>query len=140
MAFVYLDARVILPLFIEDAFSSAAKDLILSSDDDHIMSDWAILEVTSIVRKSARAGVITEIEAISLLHHFDHWAITSTQPINVEQADFKRANDIVRRGDMAVRAADALHLALTARSGSKLATFDKGMSKAAKVMGLALVD
>jgi uncharacterized protein len=139
MARVYLDASVILPLFIEDAFSSAAKDLILSSGDDHIISDWAILEVTSIIRKSARAGVITEIEATALLLHFDHWTTTSTQPIRVEPADFKTANNLVRRGDMVVRAADALHLALAVRSGSKLATFDKGMSKAATVIGLALV-
>ncbi len=45
-----------------------------------------------------------------------------------------------RRPDLTLRTPDALQLALAARSGASLATFDRGMADCASVLGIALAD
>jgi uncharacterized protein len=136
--FVYLDASVIRPLFLTDSFSNPAKQLVSSRIETFIVSDWAVLEVTSIVRKASRFGSVTNIQAKSLLRDFDNWCRDSTKRVPLEQTDFQLANDFVRRDGIALRAADALHLAVAARLGAEIATFDKGMAKAASTIDLPL--
>jgi uncharacterized protein len=137
---VYLDASVILPLFLKDSFSGSSKQLVSAGNKILIVSDWANLEVTSIVKKASRAGTVTETEARSLLSNFDSWCHDFTKLVPLEQSDFQLANDFVRRDSIALLAADALHLAIAGRLGSAVATFDKGMAKAASTIGLPLAN
>ena len=135
---LYLDASVIVSLFISDAFSDRAESEAFGADQELFVSDWAVLEVSSVVRKRARIGAISQEEALTLLADFDLWRAQSTTVANVQAADIAAANILVRRLDVVLRGPDAIHIAIVQRLGAHLLTFDKGMEKVAASIGLRL--
>jgi uncharacterized protein len=135
---VYLDASVILPLFIADTFSQQAEALIANNSDSIVVSDWAVLEVSNIIKKSARIGDLTIEQADDILCDFDKWRSQFTTAVLLDSRDLNQAIDLVRHKSLAVRGPDALHLAIAIRLNAILLTFDKGMTKAAQTIGLSI--
>jgi predicted nucleic acid-binding protein len=48
---VYLDASVIVPLFLADALSARATALLRTMNATLIISDWAVLEVSNVIAR-----------------------------------------------------------------------------------------
>ena len=132
---MYLDSSFIIALSLEDAFTDRSRDLLLSIVEPLIVSDWATLEVSTVITKRARIGAISNYEVTILLNNFDVWRETST---HVQTADISAATTFVRSPNIVLRGPDAVHIAMAQRLNAQLLTFDKGMSKAAAQLGLAL--
>jgi predicted nucleic acid-binding protein len=135
---VYLDANVLVALFIPDALSARATAAVASLPDPVTVSDLAALEVSSSIARLARSREVTEREAKAALTDFDAWAAPRGR-LEVQATDVAVATGFVRRFDINLHGADALHVAMAVRAGAALLTFDAKMKANAKKVGLAVV-
>lgn len=72
-----------------------------------------------------------------MLRVFDGWVDTDAEIIDLEAADHRLAAAFVRRFELALRAPDALHVAVCRRLSAPLATFDRRQEMAAGALGIA---
>lgn len=135
---IYLDASVIVPLFLADEFSARATAFVGASPATFIVSDWAGLEVSNVMARQVRIGALTTDEAAAAHVNFDLWRARSTSAVEISGLDVAIATQIVRRFDLSLRGPDAVHLAITQRLGAALLTFDARMAAAAATLGLSI--
>jgi uncharacterized protein len=131
---VYLDASVIVPLFLEDAFSERA-DALVASERALLVADWAVVEVSGVIAKQARIGAISPVSAQIACANFDSWR-AKLAACETTGADMAAAAQFVRRADLALRGPHALHIAICARLGTKLLTFDARLAAGAAALGV----
>lgn len=137
---VYFDTTFVVGLFVDsDAFAAGARALCSGSDDSYVVSDFVAAEFASVVARLTRMGRILKDQAPSLFGHFDTWRTRSTEAEDVDGVDIRVAAAIVRRLDLNIRAPDAINLAIAARIGASLATFDRRMAENARSLGIAVV-
>lgn len=132
---VYLDASVIVPLFIADAFSKQA-DALIAQESTITIADWAVVEVSSVIARQTRIGAIDTQTAQRVLSQFDSWRARLAIRAETFGSDMVLATEFVRKFDLGLRGPDALHLAIASRLGMKLLTFDTRMKSAAIALGL----
>jgi uncharacterized protein len=131
----YLDASVIVPLFIADAFSQQA-DALIAQESVITIADWAVVEVSSVIARQKRIGAIDTQTAQWVLSQFDSWRTRAVSRAETLSTDMALATEFVRKFDLGLRGPDALHLAIANRLGMKLLTFDTRMKSAAIALGL----
>ncbi len=132
----YLDASVIVPLFLADTFTERAESLLRTPDLAPIVADWAVLEVSNVVSRRVRIRALTEEAALTVLANFDLWRGRWAADAETTPADVDAAIQLVRRFDLLLRGPDAIHIAITQRLGARLFTFDERMATSAAVVGL----
>jgi predicted nucleic acid-binding protein len=132
----YLDASVIVPLFLADPFTERAESLLRTPDLAPIVADWAVLEVSNVVSRRVRIQALTEQAALTVLANFDLWRGRWAADAETTRADVAAAIRFVRRFDLFLRGPDALHIAIAQRLGASLCTFDERMATAAAAIGL----
>jgi len=110
------------------------------SDADLVATDWSLTEVASALSWKLRMGTITLAEQTAARAGFSTLVSDQLQILQVERADFSAASRMVERRDMAMRAPDALHLAVAGRNGAAFATLDRLQEAAARAAGLSVVD
>ena len=136
---IYLDASVVVSLFISDIHTVAADRLIANLCEDAIVSELCALEFAASVSRGLRTGQLSEDGARQALADFDEWRTVSTIAAFPSATDFGLASNLVRDFATKLAAADALHLAAAINAGAKLATFDKRLAEAAKMRGADVV-
>lgn len=75
-------------------------------------------------------------EARQAFSDFDSWVAQNARQAECTGADVAGAIGLLRRLDLALRAPDALHLAITRRTESRVLTFDRIMAGAARKLGI----
>jgi uncharacterized protein len=133
---VYLDASVVVSLFLVDTFSVRARAL-LGDASGPIVADWCVVEVSSVISTQARIGAITQQDAQIIFANFDAWR-ANLEKVETNAVDMAAAAQFVRRPDLALRGPDGLHIAIASRLGAKLLTFDAKMAAAATSLGVAV--
>ncbi|MCC7268410.1 MAG: type II toxin-antitoxin system VapC family toxin [Caulobacteraceae bacterium] len=134
---VYFDASVIVSLFVaSDRFTRRAGDLLASRSDLPVVSDLAVAEFVSAISRLTRVGTIDRSAALHLFDRFDAWRAERTTSAEVSAADIQAADRHMRRLDLNLRTTDAIHIAIAARLGSLLVTFDIRMAESAKALGV----
>lgn len=134
---IYLDASVIVPLFLEDPFTARAETVLRTPGLSPVISDWAVLEVSNVILRRVRMQALSEVEATRILADFDLWRSRSSLGAEMTATDVTEATLLVRRFDLLLRGPDAVHLAIARRLGGPLATFDERMATAAAALGLS---
>ncbi len=132
----YLDANVLISLFAPDIFTAPAEDILSAGTRDVFVSDFACAEFASGISRLVRMGTYGAGDAQAIFSSFDVWTARSTERIETLAADMKAAEAFVRRLDLALRAPDALHIAMAQRAGATLVTFDQKMVESARALGL----
>jgi predicted nucleic acid-binding protein len=135
---VYLDANVLVALFVPDTLSAKATAAVAALSDPIAVSDIAALEVASSIARLVRSRELTEREARAALSDFDAWAAPHAR-LEIEATDVAVATGFVRRFDINLHGADALHAAMAMRAGAVLLTFDAKMKANAKKVGVGVV-
>jgi predicted nucleic acid-binding protein len=136
---VYLDANVLVALFFpDDAFSSRAEALLRTNPEPAIVSDFAAVEFASVIARHVQAGLISPAQARSAFTDFDRWVGAAAERLQVSTEDIASAGSLLRRLDLNLRTPDAIHMAATQRVRAELATFDKAMVSAARVLTIPL--
>lgn len=102
-----------------------------------VISTWGLTEFSSAVTLKLRMGAISAELHASVLEMWSDF-VAGVRVLQVEERDFHAAAGLCQRPDLALRAGDALHLALAQRGGCELATSDRRMREGALAVGLAL--
>ncbi len=77
--------------------------------------------------------------ARATLADFDAWTVRVAQMAEIQPPDIAAAAGFLRRLDLNLWTADAIHIATAQRVGATLATFDEDMALSAEVLGLDVV-
>lgn len=104
-----------------------------------MISAWTLTEMASIGVIKQRTGAIDSRTRQQALANFQRFASTHLGMTEIEPVDFRTATVFIET-PTALRAGDALHLAVARRLGAKVASLDKRMSEAAAVLGLGRYD
>ncbi len=137
---VYLDTSVIVALLTQDRHSARAETLIGQGTSDLVLSDLATAEFASVTARRVRERLLTIAEADAACAALDRWAASEAAPVDTVSSDIRRATLLLRRRDLDLRTQDAIHIALTERLGANMATFDAGLARAARQVGVPVVD
>ena len=135
---VYLDASVLVGLFLEDPFSAQAEGLFRSGSAIPVVSDFAAAEFASAAARRVRTGEVAADAAREAFAELDSWLLGGVQRLETTSADIFAAAGFVRRLDLNLRTPDAIHIALSQRAEAVLATFDQRLSVAAERLGIAV--
>jgi predicted nucleic acid-binding protein len=135
---IYLDASILVPLFINDAFTSRAKAFLHSDAWLLIVTDLAAAEFASAIARRVRMGDVKEADARLVFSHFDTWTGQAARRVETSTADISAAEGFLRRLDLSLRAPDAIHIATAQRLGATIATFDDKMAECARALGTAV--
>ena len=133
---LYLDASVLVPLFVTEARSADAQAGLQAQD--LFISDLAAAEFSAAIAKRVRVGDLTVADAASVFATFDAWAGKAANRAAIEVGDMAATLALVRRLDLKLRMADAANLAIAQRVAATVFTFDKTMAAAAATLGLAV--
>ncbi len=136
---IYLDASVLVALLLEDPFSARAEDLLRQEAKMPVVSDFAAAEFASAAARRVRTGELKADAAREAFADLDGWISGTAQRFETTSADVSMAAGFVRRLDLNLRTPDALHIALTLRSGSSLATFDDRLLASAQALGVPTI-
>jgi predicted nucleic acid-binding protein len=135
----YLDANVLVALFVSDARSAAADSWIDSDAGELCVSDFAKIEVSAVLSRQVRVKAMSEAAAREALADFDDWTARMTLPVETGPRDTSLADRLVRDFTTNLSGPDALHLALAANRDHRLVTFDMRLAAAARLRGLGVV-
>ena len=134
---VYLDASVLVALFVDDVFTAKADALLRQSRAKVVVSDFAAAEFASSVSRKVRMGRLSEPDAREAFATFDIWAARAAERTAVVASDVGAATRFLRRLDLTLRTADAINIAIAQRLEAELASFDRKMIESAAAVGVA---
>jgi predicted nucleic acid-binding protein len=134
----YFDTSLLVAVLIREAGTEAAKSYLSACGDAPlIISRWVITELSSALAIKVRTGTITPGEQRSALTMFRRFSALRLHMVNVESVDFDVAAGMSDDSMVALRAGDAVHLAVCRRLGTRLATLDAGLAAAASHHGVS---
>jgi uncharacterized protein len=136
---IYLDASVLIPLLVADAYTNRAVAWYSNGAGTLIISDLANLEVSAVVVRDLRKGRFAREAAENALLDFDAMR-AHCERLNHGASDFLLAERLVRDFATKLAAADALHLASAKNAGAALATFDIRLAEAARGQGVEVAE
>jgi len=134
----YLDASVLIPTLVEETDSADVDAYILSGTERWLISEFAAAEVASGLSRMVRMGRLDSAGAIRRLDDFETWRAADAVSVDFQPSDARLAYTYVRRFELALRAPDALHLAMARRLGATMVTLDRRMARAATELGVAV--
>jgi len=135
----YLDTSLLVPLVIREPGTARAQTFLAANAARVLLiSPWTITEFSSALALKERVGTITSQERQAALSMFEKFRGLRLQIVPIESADFEAAAGLCDASGEALRAGDALHLAVGRRLRGSLATMDRGLAAAGQEVGLAV--
>lgn len=136
---IYLDTSALASFLLGDANGPLVRDFVAREAPTLAVGDLAAAEFAAVVSREVRTGGFDEAGGRDVLRTFDAWLAASAEALPTDPADLRVAVHFVRRFDLALRAPDALHIAVCHRLGVPLLTFDARQAAAARALGVAVV-
>ena len=135
---LYLDASVLVALFVIDPASAGAAAFLAAHPAIVVVSDFGAAEFSSAVaRRRADARPHTRRWA-ACVPAFRYMASAGCVPTRDHNRGYRYRRSDLRRLDVNLRTPDAIHIAVTQRVEATLVTFDRGMAAAARALGVAV--
>lgn len=134
---IYVDTSVIVAALTQEALTARAQ-IWLSKQmaDTLVISPWVVTEVSSALAIKVRAGSLEAAQRAEALAAWKTIQMQSLQVVIVQPSHFEMAARFVDQERLGLRAGDALHLAIAADAGYRLATFDRAMADAGIKLGV----
>jgi len=134
----YFDTSILVPLVLPEPTSNRveayARALPLGS---LYLSHWGRTEVASAVSREVRLQSLSPEQGRRVWDRFSQMVDDSFRLIAPQVGDFSTADAFVLQFATALRAGDALHLAIAKNRGAaSLLTLDRGLIKAARLLGI----
>jgi predicted nucleic acid-binding protein len=122
---IYLDASVLVPLCRVEPRTARINRLLMATEADLLVSDFAIGEVGATMARLVRTQEIGSDDAADRLAKFDVWHLAATRLVSTEARDVQNASLLVRQFTLQLRLPDAIHTSIARRTGSQLVTADR---------------
>jgi predicted nucleic acid-binding protein len=135
---LYLDASVLVSLFVEDAGSDRAMAYLGVHQPNIVISDFAAAEFASAVARLVRTGDLDPDQARSVFSTFDVWSARVAERVTTISTDVAVTESFLRRMDLNLRTPDGLNLAICQRAGATMLSFDLKLSEAARALAVPL--
>jgi predicted nucleic acid-binding protein len=135
----YLDASAAVPIYVNEDSSFTIRSWFRSVDPGQLaLSHWTMTEFASALGIRVRMGTLLPADAHRTVAAFLDMVRTSLLVLPVLERDFTMAGEIMLDFPLALRAGDALHIAVASHVGATtLVTLDQRMARAAERLGLA---
>jgi len=133
----YIDTSVWVAALCHEAFTVRAQGWLEKQAAGALhVSGWVQAEFASALSLKQRCGQLDAAQAAIAMTLFSATLEQACSRVAVEEADFALAARLVADPASGLRAGDALHLAMAARQGLALVTFDTILAKAAVRFGV----
>lgn len=135
---MYLDASALAKLYLPEP-GSDALDAAIRGRSDLIVSDLAITEIVSAISRRRREGILPALSCVRLHRKIlaDMEAGLYVKSDLMPEVHREAERLLLAMDDVALRAADALHLALAGLSdAAAIVTYDLRLAEAAIRIGL----
>lgn len=133
---VYLDASVLVSLFIRDEMTERARSALRTHPGPVTVSDWTLAEAASAIARAVRARVLDREAARQAIAAMDLWISRAADRVEVLSADIREAELIIRSLGTTLKAPDALHVTVARRLDLPLLSFDAAMARDAAALGV----
>ena len=134
---IYLDTSVLGAIFFREP---GAADLVARLESNRkeklMISAWTLTEMASIGGIKQRTGAIDAETRQQAIANFQRFASMHLVTVEIDPADFRTAAVLIE-SPTALRAGDALHLAIARRLGARVASLDRRLCAATEVLGMA---
>ena len=128
---LYLDTSLLVAALVHEAGTSTALAFLQThAKQPWLISPWVVTELASALALQVRRDVITAQESQATWQRFGVLREHRLQTLQLVAEDFEAAARLCL-APPPLRAGDALHLALCQRLNLQLASFDRGLCKAA---------
>jgi predicted nucleic acid-binding protein len=135
---LYLDASVLVALFAPDEHNEDAQQWIRGREGALIgVSRWGDIEFVSVLSAKGRAGAVSRNEKKEILNLYRQSA-PSFARLDIAEREFAEAVRLGEVGAVALRGADALHLAIASTYGATLCTLDTRQAQAGEALGISV--
>ena len=135
---LYLDASVLVTLFVIDPTSARAEAFLWARLEIVVVSDFGVAEFSSAVGRRVRTRDLTREDGQLAFSNLDTWVARSRYREEITTADIDAANRILRRLDINFRTPDAIHIAISRRLDATLVAFDRSMAAGARALGVTV--
>jgi predicted nucleic acid-binding protein len=133
---IYLDTSVLVAYYCPEPRSREAERIV-RAEIGPVISDLTEVELFAAVGRKARASELGPDDAAQLVAELRaHLDGDFYRRVALEHRHFAMAREWLSRFTAHLRTLDALHLAVTASEGLSLATFDRGLARAAQSLGV----
>lgn len=136
----YVDASAIVAVVASEPTSALVDKLIRETSSTTFVSDFAMVECSAALAKNSRVKGRTMHEADNVYVELDAWSLVMAEQVDITSRDVADATTFVRRSGLALRAPDAIHIAAARRLGATLLTLDRGMARAATILGVSCIN
>jgi predicted nucleic acid-binding protein len=136
---IYLDTSVLGALFFREPTAPAILERLETTGKGELcVSAWTLAEMASAGAIKERTGSIDAAGRMAGLAAFNRFVSDSLALVEVEPGDFRTAAVLLDAPVLALRAGDALHLAVARRLRVGLATLDARQAMVAGHYGIPL--
>lgn len=136
---LYFDTSAIVPAFIREPATERILSFLSERGGEPLaLSHWSLTEFESAVSLKLRTGAITSGILQATLAEWQGF-LASIRLLEVNERAFLDAALFCRRHELALRAGDALHLAVARAHGCTLLTLDERLAKAAPELGVPVL-
>jgi predicted nucleic acid-binding protein len=134
----YVDTSILVAALTTEAHSRRAERFLTAHRvGDLAISEWVIAEFSSALSMELRLGTIDEETRKAGLEALHIMTSQSLALVPVTSSHFRTAARFADQDRLALRAPDALHLAVAAEQGMVLSTLDERLATAGKALGVA---
>lgn len=133
----YLDTSLLVAALTNEVMSARAQTWLSEQDPGQLfISDWTITEMASALSIKLRTGQIGPNHRAGALAAFNGMLAESLTLLPIASRHFRRAAAFADQHALALRASDALHLAIAADNGATVWTLDRRQADAGPVLGV----
>ncbi|TFW35813.1 type II toxin-antitoxin system VapC family toxin [Massilia horti] len=132
----YVDTSVLVAYLTPEAGSEAADAFMRSAGSPLAISGWTEVELLSAIGLKIRTKQIELAMAHEVFDTYSRLVAPHLRRIAIEDVNHSQAALLLDGWATALRAADALHLAIAAAHDATVYTFDGGMAAAGKEFGI----
>ena len=100
-----------------------------------MISLWTVTEFSAALAMKMRMGVIDALERSRISSKFAELQSLTWTTLEIRPGHYTDAAMFAGQPGVALRAGDALHIAIAATAGAQLLTMDKGLAAAATALG-----